>query len=362
MDLSTICVHGCKKRYDTTGCISVPIYLSTTFEHPEVGQSSGFNYSRTSNPTREHLEETVAAIEGGCGAIAFTSGMAAVSALTEIFAPGDHIVASDDLYGGTYRLFNNISKKNGIDFTYAVSGQYSLASIMSAIRPTTKAVFIETPTNPMMHVTDIRKLVKITRTRGILLVVDNTFLPYIQRPLALGADMVLHSATKYLGGHNDVLGGLLVTKDAEINERLRFIAKTTGACLSPFDSYMVIRGIKTLAIRMERIQKTAKTVVKYLENSAKVRETHYCGVGGMVSFSTDSEETAITVLNGVKIMKFAESLGGTESLITYPMLQTHADMPKHEREARGIDECLLRLSVGLESASDLIDDLKQVGI
>ncbi|MCL2100704.1 MAG: aminotransferase class I/II-fold pyridoxal phosphate-dependent enzyme [Fibromonadales bacterium] len=355
MDISTICVHGCSKQYDSTGSVAAPIYLSSTFAHPSVGESTGFDYSRSLNPTREHLEHTVAALEGGAGAIGFSSGMAAVSVLMELFSPGDHIVASDDLYGGTYRLFNHISEKNGLKFSYADS----LENIKAAIEPATKAVFIETPTNPMMRIIDIAEVAKITQERGLLLIVDNTFLPYFQRPIALGADIVLHSGTKYLGGHNDVLAGLLVAKENAINERLRFLAKTTGGCLSPFDSYLVIRGIKTLAIRMERMQESAQAIVQWLGANSKVAKVYYSGIGGMISFSLCDEQTAVKILERVKIIKYAESLGGAESLITYPMLQTHADMPENERNARGIDARLLRLSVGLESAKDLIADLEQ---
>ncbi len=356
MDISTICVHGCDKRYDTTGAVAVPIFASATFAHPGVGKSTGFDYSRSQNPTREYLEHTVAKLEGGEHAIAFSSGMAAVSALMELFSPGDHIVSSDDLYGGTYRLFDNISSKNGIEFSYI----NSLEEIEEAIKPATKALFIETPTNPMMRLTDIAEVSKISQKHNLLLVVDNTFLtPYFQRPLSLGADIVLHSATKYLGGHNDTIAGLLVTKDTDLNERLRFIAKTTGAGLSPFDSYMIIRGIKTLAIRMERSQENARIIVKWLEAKSEVAKVYYSGIGGMLSFSLCDEQTAIKILESVKIIQYAESLGGVESLITYPMIQTHADMPEAERNARGIDARLLRLSVGLESAKDLVADLEQ---
>jgi len=352
MDISTICVHGSDKRYDTTGAISVPIFASSTFAHPGVGQSTGFDYSRSLNPTCEYLEHTIAALEGGSHGIAFSSGMAAISALMELFSPGDHIVASDDLYGGSYRLFSHISQKNGVTFSYAKVTE----DIEKLITPATKAIFLETPTNPMMHTTDIAQIAKIKR--NLLLIVDNTFLtPYLQRPLELGADIVLHSGTKYLGGHNDTLAGLLVTSDSALNEKLRFIAKTTGACLSPFDSFLVIRGIKTLAIRMERQQESAKIIAKWLGEQSEVTAVHYPGLGGMISFSVKSEQMAVKILESVKVIKYAESLGGTESLITYPTLQTHADIPEGERIARGIDARLLRLSVGLEDAMDLIGDL-----
>lgn len=372
MDFETRCVHGSDKVYDVTGAVSVPIFASATFAHPGVGQSTGFDYSRLQNPTREYLEHTVAALEGGCGAIAFSSGMAAANALMELFSSGDHIISSDDLYGGTYRLFSHITQKNGLSFNCADT----LEGIRAAITPSTKAVFIETPTNPMMRVIDIAAVAQITREHGLLLIVDNTFLtPYFQKPLALGADIVLHSGTKYLGGHNDTLAGFLVVKDNALSEKLRFIAKTTGACLSPFDSFFIIRGIKTLAVRLERQQETAMTIAQWLKSHSGVVAVYYIGLsehhgyeisrrqtsgfGGMISFSVRDEQTAVKILERVKIIKYAESLGGVESLITYPTLQTHADVPEAERAARGIDGKLLRLSVGLESAKDLIMDLEQ---
>jgi len=372
MDISTICVHGCAKKFDTTGAVAVPIFASATFAHPGVGQSTGFDYSRSLNPTNVHLEDTVAALEGGSEAIAFSSGMAAVSALMELFSPGDHIIASDDLYGGTVRLFTHISGKNGIKVSYAAT----LKDIEKQITPSTKAVFVETPSNPMMNVTDIASVAAITQKHKLLFIVDNTFLtPYFQKPFSLGADIVLHSGTKYLGGHNDTLAGLLVVKDSGLAEKLRFIAKTTGACLSPFDGFLIIRGIKTLAIRMERQQETARKIVAWLLEQSAVKKVYYPGLkdhpdydvscrqasgfGGMLSFSVRDGQTATKILESVKVIKYAESLGGVESLITYPMLQTHADLPESERKARGIDECLLRLSVGLEAAEDLIADLKQ---
>jgi cystathionine gamma-synthase len=372
MDISTICVHGCNKKFDTTGAVAVPIFASATFAHPGVGKSTGFDYSRSLNPTNVHLEDTVAALEGGSDAVAFSSGMAAVSALMELFSPGDHIIASDDLYGGTFRLFKHISEKNGVKFSYAAA----VKDIEKEITPSTKAVFIETPSNPMMNVIDMAAVSAIAKKHKLLFIVDNTFLtPYFQKPFSHGADIVLHSGTKYLGGHNDTLAGMLVVKDAAIAEKLRFIAKTTGGCLSPFDSFLIIRGIKTLAIRMERQQETAMKIAHWFLKQSTVKKVYYPGLkehpdyeisrrqasgfGGMISFSVSDGQTAEKVLESVKVIKYAESLGGVESLITYPMLQTHADLPESERNARGINECLLRLSVGLESAEDLIADLKQ---
>lgn len=373
MDIKTQCVHGSNVKHDATGSVSVPIYQSATFAHPCVGQSTGFDYSRDRNPTREHLEKTVATLERGFDALAFSSGMAAVSALMELFSPGDHVVASDDLYGGSHRLFFNISSKNGVKFNTVDTSSTSL--IASAIRPETKAIFIETPTNPMMQVTDIAAVSKIAKERGLLLIVDNTFLtPYFQRPIELGADFVIHSGTKYLGGHNDTLAGFLVVADEKYSQRLRYIYKTTGACLAPFDSWLIIRGIKTLALRMERQQENAFKIANWLTLQKRVKAVYYVGLpdhkgyeiskrqasgfGAMISFETDSEETAKSVLERVSIIQYAESLGGTESLITYPLLQTHADIPEEQRETKGINSKLLRLSVGIEDSIDLINDLK----
>lgn len=374
MEFDTLCIHGSDKTYDSTGAVSVPIYQSATFAHPGVGLSTGFDYSRLQNPTREHLENTIAKLEGGTDAMAFSTGMAAVAALMELFRPGDHIIASDDLYGGSHRLFHHISVKNGLSFDLVDTSD--IAKTASLIRPETKAVFVETPTNPMMQVTDLAAVSALCKEHGLLLIVDNTFLtPYFQKPLELGADVVIHSGTKYLGGHNDTLAGFLVVSDTTLSERLRFIYKTTGACLSPFDSWLMIRGIKTLAVRMERQQENAMKIARWLSSHKKVKAVYYAGLpshpqyeiskkqttgfGAMISFETDSERTALDLLERVQVIKYAESLGGVESLITYPMLQTHADIPKEVREAKGINERLLRFSVGLESAADLISDLEQ---
>ncbi|NLK86502.1 MAG: PLP-dependent transferase [Clostridiaceae bacterium] len=374
MEFDTLCIHGNDNKYDTTGAVSVPIFQSATFVHPGVGQSTGYDYSRVQNPTREHLENTIAKLENGSDAMAFSTGMAAVTALMELFCAGDHIIASDDLYGGSHRLFHRISIKNGLSFDLVDTSDIS--NIVSRIKPETKAVFVETPTNPMMQVTDLAAVSALCKKHSLLLIVDNTFLtPYFQKPLELGADIVVHSGTKYLGGHNDTLAGFLVVSRSELSERLRFIYKTTGACLSPFDSWLMIRGIKTLAVRMERQQQNALEIARWLCSHKRIRAVHYVGLpshphyevsrrqttgfGAMISFETDCRETALGILGHVRVIQYAESLGGVESLITYPMLQTHADIPKEEREAKGINERLLRLSVGLESSADLIDDLKQ---
>ncbi|MDR2088071.1 MAG: PLP-dependent aspartate aminotransferase family protein [Clostridiales Family XIII bacterium] len=374
MKPETLCIHGATDRTHTTGAVCTPIYQSSTFAHPGIGQSTGYDYTRSQNPTREQLEQLMARLEGGADALAFSSGMAAIAALMELFSPGDGIVASGDLYGGVMRLFDNVSAKNGLHIRYADTSD--TAAVAAAITERTRAIYVETPGNPMMHVSDIAALRALTSGRDILLIVDNTFLtPYYCRPIALGADIVAHSGTKYLGGHNDTLAGFLVTADAGLAEKLRFLYKTTGACLSPFDSFLLIRGIKTLAIRMERAQNNAIRIADWLLAHRKVTAVHYVGLdghpsiavskrqasgfGAMISFETDSAETAQGVLERVRLILYAESLGGVETLITYPLLQTHADVPEDRRAALGITDRLLRISVGIEHADDLIADLEQ---
>lgn len=373
---NTKCLHGNneKKPVDNTGAISYPIYQTATFAHPSVGNSTGYDYSRSQNPTREQLELVVASLEGGAQAVAFSSGMAAVNALMEIFQPGDHILASDDLYGGSIRIFDHINTKNGLEISYI--NTYEIDDIKKHIQTNTKAIFVETPTNPMMNVTDLSKISELAKQHGLLLIADNTFLsPYFQNPIALGADVVLHSGTKFLGGHNDTLAGLLVLATDELAEKIRFISKTTGAGLAPFDSWLILRGIKTLPIRMEAQQKNALVLANWLEQQTKVTSVYYIGLpshpgyeinkkqsrgfGSMISFHVDKVETAVNILNKVKLIQYAESLGGVESLITYPMLQTHADIPEDIREQKGINNLLLRLSVGIEHIDDLISDLEQ---
>lgn len=375
MNIDTQCVHGKGESLnsDSTGCISVPIYQSATFSHPELGQSTGYDYSRSQNPTREHLEKLLTTLESGYDSVAFSSGMASIATAMEIFSPNDHIIASEDLYGGSIRLFNNISIKNGLKFDYVDTS--SLDKIKSLITKDTKAIFVETPTNPMMNVTDISLVSALAKENNLLLIVDNTFLsPYFQNPIKLGADIVIHSGTKFLCGHNDTLAGFLVSSNQILADKIRFIAKTTGGILSPFDSWLLIRGIKTLAIRMKQQEKNALHLANYLKNHPKIKKVFYvglqdhpsyeisikqsCGFGSMISFEVDNENTVRHILKKIKIIKYAESLGGVESLITYPITQTHADLSKEERDSRGINERLLRLSVGIEDANDLILDLE----
>jgi len=375
-NLETLCVHGGAHRFpDGRDALSMPIYQTAAFSHPDLGHSPDrFYYTRLSNPTRNHLEETVSALEGAADTVAFVSGMAAIAAVFELFAPGDRIVCSADLYGGTVLLGDLVAKKNGI-ILEAVDTTDE-AALTAALRTPAKAIYIETPSNPMMNVTDIALCAELARKNGALLIVDNTFLsPYFQNPLALGADLAVHSGTKYLGGHNDTISGFVCAADAALAERLRKIAVTAGSVLAPFDSWLMIRGIKTLAVRMERAQENALAIAKWLKNHPKVTKVHYVGLpehpgfavnakqsrgsGAMLSFAVDSHETALQVLDRVKVITFAESLGGPESLITLPVTQTHADVAPEEREKLGITDSLLRMSVGLENCNDLIADLQQ---
>ncbi len=373
--IETKCIYGDGTKFEgeQTGSISFPIYQTATFAHPAVGQSTGYDYSRLQNPTRQQLEQVVASLEGGVDALAFSSGMAAMTALMELFRPGDHIITDADLYGGSIRLFRSISQKNGISFSHI---DCTKEDVESYIQENTRAILIETPTNPMMNVIDIRRMAETAKRHGLLLIVDNTFLsPYFQKPLTLGADIVLHSGTKFLGGHNDTLAGFLVTDSPELSEQLRFISKTVGSGLPPFDSWLILRGIKTLPIRMERAQENAQAIVQFLLGERRVRKVYYPGISGtrayeicrrqasgfgsMITFEVESRELALHLLKNTKLIPFAESLGGVETLLTYPTTQTHADVPVDIQRKNGITDRVLRLSVGIETKEDLIQDLKQ---
>ena len=357
------------------GAISFPIYQTATFAHPALGESTGYDYSRVQNPTRQQLEKTVAALEQGTDAVAFSTGMAAILAVMELFAPGDHIVAEADLYGGTPRLFHTVSEPRGITFT-TVNFSDGTAQVAAAIRPETKALYIETPTNPMMHVTDIRKAAELVHAHGALLIVDNTFLsPYLQNPLTLGADIVIHSGTKYLSGHNDTLAGFAVIKDAALAARLREISKTIGANLAPFDAWLLLCGIQTLAVRMDRAEENAMALAQWLKTRQEVTRVIYPGLpehpghalmkqqargfGAMLTFEVRDKREVPVLLKAVRLIRFAESLGGTESLLTYPITQTHADVPPEVLAANGLTDRILRLSVGIENINDLRADLEQ---
>lgn len=374
--LNTRCLHleETEGKLEHYGAISYPIYQTATYEHPQVGQSTGYDYSRLQNPTREHLEKMIAGLESGIDAFALSTGMAAITLLMELFRPGDHLIVEADLYGGSIRLFDHVNKKNNYEFTHLNCAE---DDIEGAIQDNTKAIYIETPTNPMMNVSDIAAIAEIAKKHGLLLIVDNTFLsPYFQNPLKLGADIVVHSGTKFLGGHNDTLAGFLVTNNEEVRDRLRFLIKTTGAGLAPFDCWLILRGMKTLGIRMERSQENAIRIAERLKTQSIVQKVYYPGLpehpgyeimkkqargfGSMITFRVDSKEHALQILKQVRMIKFAESLGGVETLITYPTTQTHADVPEEVRLKNGITPCTLRLSTGIEDIEDLLGELSEV--
>jgi cystathionine gamma-synthase len=370
--LETIAVHGATPFDSATGAISTPVYQSSTFRHSALGESTGFDYSRVVNPTRTELEKTVALLEHGKYGLAFASGMGAISAIIKLFKSGDHLIVSEDLYGGTWRLFHDYYGPYGYSFSWIDTSDFSL--IEKNLRPETKAVFIETPSNPMMKVTDIRRCAELMHSRGGRLIVDNTFLsPWFQNPLDLGADIVTHSGTKYLSGHNDTLSGFIVHSDDETETALRNIQKSEGACLAPFDAWLTLRGIKTLALRMERHEKNAAELAAWLRRHPKVEKVFYTGFddhpqyeisrlqtrgsGGMISFYLKKAEDVPVLLRGIKLVLFAESLGGVESLLTFPLAQTHQAIPEAMRLAAGVNDRLMRLSVGIENVQDIITDL-----
>ena len=376
LSIESRCIHlEDDDRAARYGAVSFPIYQTATFAHPALGQSTGYDYSRVQNPTRQQLEKTVAALESGTDAVAFSTGMAAILAVMELFAPGDHVVTESDLYGGTLRLFRTVCEPRGITFT-AVNFSKGMGEAAQAITPATKALYIETPTNPMMNVTDIRAAAELAHACGAVLIVDNTFLsPYLQNPLTLGADIVVHSGTKYLSGHNDTLAGFAVVKDPALAERLREVSKTIGANLAPFDSWLLLRGIQTLAVRMDRAEENALALAHWLQQQPQVSRVIYPGLpehpghelmkcqargfGAMLTFEVTDKAYVPVLLKNVKLIRFAESLGGTESLLTYPVTQTHADVPPEVLAANGLTDRILRLSVGIENVNDLTADLTQ---
>ncbi|MDQ0176689.1 methionine biosynthesis PLP-dependent protein [Bacillus chungangensis] len=340
------------------GAINTPVYFSTAFRHQEIGLAKGYDYTRTGNPTRHVLEAAVAGLELGHQAFACSSGMSAVQLVFSLFKEGDHIIASSDLYGGSYRLFELLSFKYSLTFSYW-DGE-DVEALRSLLRRETKAVFIETPTNPLMQQTDLSKVAEITKQYHLLFIVDNTFYtPFLQRPIEEGADIVIHSATKYLGGHNDVLAGLVIAKGEQISADLSLLHNAIGAVLSPFDCWLLMRGIKTLALRMKKHEENAKAVLAFLQSHPLVSEVLYPGRGGMISFRIAKERMVAPFLKALKLFTFAESLGGVESLITYPATQTHADIPEEIRNEYGLCNRLIRISVGIEHAEDLIADLAQ---
>jgi len=367
-------VHGALGCDPMTGAVSFPIFQTATFRHREFGVSTGYNYTRLLNPTRQELERTMAILEGGLEGFAFSSGQAANMCVFGLLKKGDHVLLSDDIYGGTFRICDEIFSQVGASFTYVDMGD--LAAVKEAIRPETRMFFVETPTNPMMKVADIRKISAIAKEAGALLVVDNTFLtPYFQQPIALGADIVVHSGTKYLCGHNDVVAGIAVVTAPELAAHFQGEMKSRGNGLAPFDSWLVLRGIKTLPLRMQKHNENARAVAEWLRRHPRVKKVYYAGFedhagyavtksqttgfGGMISFELDSEETAKRLLSNVKMILFAESLGGTESLVTYPLTQTHESTPPDIREKLGINERFIRISIGIEDVRDIIADLEQ---
>ncbi len=376
MKFATRAIHVGQEADTATGATIVPIYQTSTYTQQAPGEHKGYEYSRTGNPTRAALEECMAALEGADHGLAFASGLAATTAVMSLLSPGDHVVAGDDLYGGTYRLFDKVLREgNGIDFDYVDSTD--TASVEEVLRPETKMLWIETPTNPMLTLSDIRKLSEMAHERGAVVAVDNTFAsPYFQRPLELGADIVVHSTTKYMGGHSDVIGGAVMTSDAGFRERISFYQNAAGGVPGPFDSWIVLRGLKTLAVRMRQHEENALAIAGFLEDHPQVATVNYPGLpshpqhelakrqmsgfSGMVSFTLKGgAEAAYAAVQKTKLFSFAESLGGVESLITHPATMTHAAIPKEQREARGVTDGLLRLSVGIEDAQDLILDLDQ---
>ena len=374
MGFSTDAIHVGQEPDPATGAIIAPIYQTSTFVQEALGKHKGYEYARTSNPTRAALERNLAALEGGRFGFAFASGMAAINALMTLFKTGDHVVAGHNLYGGSFRLFERVLKDFGLSFSYANTCRPG--EVERALRPNTRLLFIETPTNPIMEITDIAAVASVAHRRQALLAVDNTFMsPYFQRPLELGADLVVHSTTKYLNGHSDGVGGAVILNDPALADRLKFLQNAAGAILGPFDSWLALRGVKTLAVRMERHNRNGLAVAEFLAGHPKVKGVHYPGLpshpqhalarkqmsgfGGMISFETGSLGSARTVLNSVRLCSLAESLGGVETLISHPATMTHASVPAEERQRIGITDSLVRISVGIEDVEDIIADLDQ---
>jgi cystathionine beta-lyase/cystathionine gamma-synthase len=371
---STICIHAGQEPDPSTGAIITPIFQTSTYVQEALGKHKGYEYARTQNPTRFALEQNIAAIEGGLAAYAFASGMAAIDAITTLLKSGDHVVVTDNTYGGTFRLFDKVLTKYGLEFSYVDTSQPEL--IEQAIRPETRMLFIETPTNPVLRLTDLAAAAQIAKRHDVRLVVDNTFAsPCLQRPIEFGADLVMHSTTKYLNGHSDSVGGIVVAARQQDADWLKFIQNAAGAILSPFDSWLVLRGTKTLAVRMAQHNRNGQALAEFLQGHPKVTTVIYPGLpshpqhelakrqmkgfGGMLSFEVGSFEEARRVCNGVRLMALAESLGGVETLMTHPASMTHASVPPERRAAIGLSDNLVRISAGIEDVQDLIDDLTQ---
>lgn len=352
--LAQIGNHSCER----TGAINTPVYFSTAYKHADVGVSTGFDYSRTSNPTRSILEDAATKLEEGDAAFACSSGMSAIQLVLSLFQAGDHLIAIRDLYGGTFRVFDILSEQYGITFSFWDG--HKIADLEKLLQTNTKAIFIETPTNPLLNEVDLETVGYFSRKHDLLFIVDNTFFtPILQKPMLFGADIVVHSATKYLAGHNDVLAGIVVCKGHKLAEKLAYYHNGFGAVLSPFDSWLVIRGLKTLALRMKQHERNAQAIKQFLLSHSLITDVYYPGKGGMISFKLAKEAYVSPFLKALRLFTFAESLGGVESLITYPATQTHADIPKEVRASYGLCNRLVRISTGIEHEDDLIDDLKQ---
>lgn len=374
MGFSTDAIHAGQKPDPATNAVIPPIHLTTTYYQEEIGKHKGYVYSRSGNPTRDALQKNLATLEKGKYALAFSSGLAAIQAMSTLLKNGDHAIVSNDVYGGTYRLFERVLTNYGLSFTFVDTTK--VENIERVIQPNTKLVHIETPTNPLLAITDIQEVSNLCKSKNLILSVDNTFAtPYLQNPLELGADVVVHSATKYLGGHSDLIGGVLICNSDELYEQLKFVQNAIGAILSPFDSWLLLRSVKTLAIRMERHNENALKVAEFLHTHPRVKKVFYPGLqshpqhsiakkqmrgfGGMVSFEVKDFDTAKKVLYKFKIFTLAESLGGVESLVCHPATMTHASIPKEIREKNGLTDGLIRLSVGIEDVEDLLNDLEQ---
>jgi cystathionine gamma-synthase/cystathionine beta-lyase len=377
MKLATTAAHVGLDWDTRTGAVTVPIYQTATFRHPGLGQSTGYDYSRSGNPTRQALEDGIARLEGAARGFAYASGMAAIASLLLLFKSGDHLLVTEDLYGGTYRLFEKIFQQYGLEFTYVDTSD--TAAVRAALRPATRGLFVESLTNPLLKVADIAALADICKERGILCIVDNTFLtPYLLRPLDLGADIAIYSGSKYLSGHNDTICGLVAVKEPALAEQVYFHQNAAGAVLGPQDSWLTIRGMKTLAIRLDRQQENAQKIAAWLVDHPRVRKVYYPGLadhpghellksqargfGAMIAFEVDDHSLVEQLLLKTQLISFAESLGGVETLMTFPEVQTHADIEPEKRVRLGINDKLLRLSVGIEDVNDLIEDLAQAFI
>jgi cystathionine beta-lyase/cystathionine gamma-synthase len=372
MGFATKAIHAGWKADPSTGAVNVPIYQTSTYLQEALGKHKGFEYARTQNPTRFALEQNLAALEGGLSAHCFASGMAAIDTVLKLLKSGDHAIVTENTYGGTYRLFERVLKNFGLTFTY-VDTTYG-ANVENALRENTRMIFVETPTNPILAVADLEGIGKLARSRGVRLAVDNTFMsPYFLRPIEFGASLVIHSTTKYLNGHSDSVGGVVVTANAEDAEQIGFLQNTVGAIISPFDSFLILRGIKTLPVRMKQHDENGRRVAAFLAENPKVKKVYYPGLpehpqyerakrqmsgfGGMISFETGSLAAARTVLDNVRLCALAESLGGVETLISHPATMTHASVPADQRARLGITDGLVRISVGIEDVDDIIEDL-----